>query len=356
MSVEKAEQNNFRVHLHPGGAFALIRVHWSLMNKPKVFVTRRLLEPGLSLVQSFCEANIWPGPLPPSPEELLRCVPGLDGLLTLLTDRVDAALLEAAGPGLKVVSNCAVGVDNVDVAAATARGIPVGNTPGVLTEATADMAFALLMAAARRLPEGEREVRTGGWKTWSLDYLLGADFAGATLGIVGFGRIGRAVARRATGFGMRLLFTDPNPAAPEPGVEAVPVDFDTLLRESDFVSLHCPLTEATRGLMNAAAFDRMKPTAVLVNTSRGPVVGPEALYTALKSGKIAAAALDVTVPEPLPTDHPLLTLENCLIVPHIASAGRRTRADMSRMAAENLIAGLKGERLLNCVNPEVYRK
>ncbi len=326
------------------------------MTKPKVFVTRRLLEPGLSLVQEFCDAEIWPDPLPPSREELLRRVPGLDGLLTLLTDRVDAALLEAAGPGLKVVSNCAVGVDNVDVAAATARGLPVGNTPGVLTEATADMAFALLMAAARRLPEGEREVRTGGWKTWSLDYLLGADFAGATLGIVGFGRIGRAVARRAMGFGLRILFTDPAPASPEPGVEATPVDFDTLLRQSDFVSLHCPLTETTRGLMNAAAFARMKTTAILVNTSRGPVVDQAALYEALKSHRIFAAALDVTVPEPLPTDSPLLTLENCLIVPHIASASRRTRSEMSRMAAENLIAGLKGEMLPNCVNPEVYKE
>ncbi len=324
------------------------------MNKPRVFVTRHLLEPGLSRVMECCQAEIWPEPLPPSREELLRRVPGLDGLLTLLTDRVDAELLDAAGPTLKVVSNCAVGVDNIDVAAATARGIPVGNTPGVLTEATADMAFALLLAAARRLPEGERQVRSGGWKTWSLDYLLGADFAGATLGIVGFGRIGRAVARRAMGFGMKVIFTDPAPHVPEPGVQATPVDFDTLLRESDFVSLHCPLTEATRGLMNAAAFEKMKPTAILVNTSRGAVVDQEALYTALKSQRIFAAALDVTVPEPLPTDHPLLTLENCLVVPHIASASRRTRAEMSRMAAENLIAGLKGERLPNCVNPEVY--
>jgi glyoxylate reductase len=326
------------------------------MTKPRVFVTRRLLEPGLSLVREFCRAEIWPDPLPPSPDELLRRVPGLDGLLCLLTDRVDAALLDAAGPQLKVVSNCAVGVDNVDVPAATARGIPVGNTPGVLTEATADMAFALLMAAARRLPEGEREVRSGGWKTWSLDTLLGADFAGATLGIVGFGRIGRAVARRATGFGMRILFSDPAPAAPQPGVEATQVDFDTLLRESDFVSLHCPLTAETRGLMNAAAFNKMKPTAILVNTSRGPVVDQEALYEALKSQRISAAALDVTVPEPLPTDSPLLTLENCLVAPHIASASRRTRSEMSRMAAENLIAGLKGERLPNCVNPTVYER
>jgi glyoxylate reductase len=324
------------------------------MSKPKVFITRRLLEPGLSLVQEFCQADIWPDPLPPTPEELLRGARGVEGLLCLLTDRVDAAVLEACGAGLKVVSNCAVGVDNVDVAAATARGIPVGNTPGVLTEATADFAFALLMAAARRVVEGERQVRSGGWKTWSLDSLLGADFAGATLGIVGFGRIGRAVARRAGGFGMRILFTDTSPVEPEPGVDAAQVDFDTLLKEADFLSLHCPLTEETHGLMNAAAFARMKSTAILVNTARGPVVEAEALYDALKSGRIFAAALDVSVPEPLPPDYPLLELDNCLVTPHIASASRRTRAAMSRMAAENLIAGLKGERLPNCVNPEVY--
>ncbi|MDP2993740.1 MAG: D-glycerate dehydrogenase [Anaerolineales bacterium] len=324
------------------------------MSKPRVFVTRLILESGLQLVQDFCEAEIWSGELPPNRDELIRRIPGLDGLLCLLTDRIDAEVMDAAGPGLKVISNCAVGVDNVDVPAATARGIPVGNTPGVLTDATADFAFALLMAAARRVVEGERQVRSGGWKTWSLDTLLGADFAGATLGLVGFGRIGRAVARRATGFGMRIIFSDPNPATPEPGVEAAQVDFDTLLRESDFVSLHTPLTDETRGLMNATAFAKMKPTSVLVNTSRGPVVDQSALYEALKSHRIFAAALDVTVPEPLPTDSPLLKLENCIIVPHIASASWQARQKMSRMAAENLIAGLKGERLPNCVNPEVY--
>jgi lactate dehydrogenase-like 2-hydroxyacid dehydrogenase len=326
------------------------------MSKPKVFVTRRILESGLKLVEEACDAQVWPDELPPSYDEILARVRGAEGLLCLLTDRIDAEVLEAAGPGLKVVSSCAVGVDNVDVAAATVRGIPVGNTPGVLTDATADLAFALLLAAARRVVEGDRLVKAGGWKTWGPAFMLGADLCRATLGIVGFGRIGRAVARRASGFGMRILFTDPGPAAPEPGVQATQVDFETLLHESDFVSLHCPLTPETRGLMNAATFGKMKPTAVLVNTSRGPVVDQIALYEALSSKRIFAAALDVTTPEPLPVDSPLLTLENCIVVPHIASASWQTRERMSVMAAENLIAGLKGKRLPNCVNPSVYNK
>jgi glyoxylate reductase len=325
------------------------------MSKPRVFLTRSILESGLRLLQNFCNAEIWPGDLPPSRDELNQHVHDMDGLLCLLTDRIDAEVMDAAGSGLRVISNCAVGVDNVDVHIATARGIPVGNTPGVLTNATADFAFALLMAAARRLVEGERQVRSGEWKTWKLDYLLGMDITGATLGLVGFGRIGRAMAQRASGFGMRILFSDLNPAKQEHGVEATQVDFDTLLQESDFVSIHVPLTEETRNLMNEAAFTRMKPSAVLVNTSRGPVVDQSALYEALKSRRIFAAALDVTDPEPLPTDNPLLTLKNCIILPHIASASVQAREKMSRMAAENLICGLKGERLPNCVNPEVYK-
>jgi lactate dehydrogenase-like 2-hydroxyacid dehydrogenase len=333
------------------------------MNKPKVFVTRVILERGLELIQDFCDAEIWPGELPPSHADLLQHIHKQEGLLCLLTDRIDVELLETAGPGLKVISNCAAGVDNVDLSAATARGIPVGNTPGVLTEATADFTFALLLAAARRVVEGERHVRAGGWKTWSLDFMLGADFSGAVLGLVGFGRIGQAVARRATGFGMRIIYSDPNPAVhPDPSdmrshepVEKVDrVEMDTLLRESDFISLHTPLTNETRGLINASAFAKMKPNAVLVNTSRGPVVDQSALYNALKTHQIFAAALDVTDPEPLPTDSPLLNLENCIVVPHIASASWQTRQNMSRMAAENLIAGLKGELLPNCANPEVY--
>jgi glyoxylate reductase len=326
------------------------------MSKPRVFVTRIILEPGLKLVQDFCEAEIWPDELPPSRQEILKRVRGVDGLLCLLTDQIDAGIMEAAGAGLKIISNHAVGVDNVEVAAATARGIPVGYTPGILTDATADMAFALLLAAGRRVVEGDRLVKAGGWKTWGPGFMLGADLVGATLGIVGFGRIGRAVARRASGFGMHILFSDPSQAMPEPGVTAAQVGLDTLLKESDFVSLHTPLTEETRGLIDATTLRRMKPTAVLVNTSRGPVVDQEALYSALYEKRIFAAALDVTVPEPLPADHPLLSLENCIIIPHIASASWKTRQRMSRMAAENLIAGLKGVRLPNCVNPEVYSR
>jgi glyoxylate reductase len=326
------------------------------MSKPKVFVTRLILDSGLDLVQDFCEAEVWPDELPPSQQEILRHVRGVEGLLCLLTDWIDEEIMEAAGPALRIISNHAVGVDNVDVAAATARGIPVGNTPGILTDATADMAFALLLAAGRRVVEGDRLVKAGGWKTWAPGFMLGADLAGATLGIVGFGRIGRAVARRASGFGMHILFTDPSPAEPEPGVTATQVNLETLLQESDFISLHTPLTNATRNLINADTLKQMKPSAVLVNTSRGPVVDQEALFDALSEKRIFAAALDVTVPEPLPSDHSLLGLENCIIVPHIASASWRTRQLMSRMAAENLIAGLKGEKLSNCVNPEVYER
>jgi glyoxylate reductase len=335
------------------------------MGKPKVFVTRNILVDGYKLVRDFCEVELWTGNLPPNHIELLEHVPGIKGLLCLLTDTINTEIMEAAGSELRVISNCAVGVDNVDVAAATNRGIPVGNTPGVLTDATADFTFALLMAAARRVVEGERQVRMGGWKTWSLDTLLGADFSGATLGIIGFGRIGQAVARRARGFGMRVIFTDPQTASPfqkggeiiqESKMESEKVDLETLLCESDFISLHVPLNNETRGLMNASAFAKMKSSVVLVNTSRGAVVDQEALFEALKSQRIFAAALDVTVPEPLPTDSPLLTLENCIVVPHMASASWQTRKKMSIMAAENLIAGVKGERLPNCVNPEVYSR
>jgi glyoxylate reductase len=322
------------------------------MKKPSVFVTRLIPKAGLDRVLDFCEAEVWQEELPPSHAVILDKVQGIHGLLCLLTDRIDAEILDAAGPQLKVVSNHAVGYDNIDVTAATERRIPVGNTPGILTDATADFAFALLMAAARRVVEADRFVRAGKWKTWGPSLLLGPDIHGATLGIVGFGRIGQAIARRAAGFEMRVLYYDPLVSTPHH--EATPVDFATLLRESDFVTLHTPFTAQTRGMIDAAALSLMKPTAIIINTSRGPVVDQAALYSALKAHHILAAALDVTDPEPLPMHSPLLELENLIIVPHIASASTATRDRMARMAAENLIAGLKGERLPNCVNPEVY--
>jgi glyoxylate reductase len=326
------------------------------MHKPKVFVTRLIPEEGLEMVTAFCDADVWTDELPPPREALLERVRGVEGLLSLLTDPVDAGVMNAAGPGLKVISNHAVGFDNVDVAEATRRGIPVGNTPGVLTDTTADFAFALLLAAARRVVEADAYTRAGRWKTWGPKLLLGQDVTGATLGIVGLGRIGKGMAKRAQGFDMRVLYYDPycreDAYAEELGAECV--DLDTLYAQADFVSIHTPLTEQTRHLIDADALRQMKHTAILVNTARGPVVDLDALYQALKDGQIAGAALDVTDPEPIPMDSPLLTLDNLIIAPHIASASVATRGKMATMAAANLIAGLKGERLPYCVNPEVY--
>lgn len=326
------------------------------MTKPRVLVTRVIPDAGLDPVREACDVDLWTDELPPPREELLRRVAGVDGLLSLLTDRVDDELLDAAGPQLKVVSNFAVGFDNIDVPALTRRGIPGGNTPGVLTETTADLAFTLLMAAARRIPESVDYVRDGHWRTWGPMLLMGVDIHGATLGIVGFGRIGREMARRGRGFGMRILYHDVHPATPEDEAElgATRVELDELLRESDFVSLHVNLTDETHHLINADALRAMKPTAVLVNTSRGPVVDPGALEVALRDGEIFAAGLDVTEPEPLPADHALVGLPNCVVVPHIASASRVTRDRMARMAADNLVAGVRGERLPTPINPEVY--
>jgi glyoxylate reductase len=323
---------------------------------PPVFVTRVIPDEGLQPVRDACDLDLWSDELPPPRDELLRRAGGKAGLLTLLTDRVDAELLDAAGPQLKVVSNYAVGFDNLDIPELTRRGIPAGNTPGVLTETTADLAFALMMAAARRVDEGSRYVRAGRWKTWGPMLLMGVDLHGATLGIVGFGRIGREMAKRASGFGMRVLYHDVHPATPEEerALNARQVEMDELLALSDLVTLHTNLTDETRHLIDAAALSRMKSTAVLVNTSRGPVVDQAALYEALRDGQIFAAALDVTDPEPMAPDDPLLTLENCLVVPHIASASRVTRGKMAAIAAANLLAGLRGEPLPSCVNPEVY--
>lgn len=316
-------------------------------------MARRIPDEGLATIADACVADVWPEELPPPRDELLRRVAGCDGILTLLTDRVDDELLDAAGPGLKVVSNYAVGFDNVDVPACARRGVAVGNTPGVLTETTADLAWALLMAAARRLPEGDRYVRSGQWKTWGPMLLLGPDVHGSTIGIVGFGRIGQAVARRARGFAMEILYHDVAelPAEVTDPLGASYVPLDELLARSDYVSLHVNLTAETRHLINATTLAAMKPTAVLVNTSRGPVVDQVALAAALRDGTIWAAGLDVTDPEPIPMDDPLVGLDNCLIVPHIASATRATRGRMAAMAAANLLAGVRGEPLPTPVAP-----
>ncbi len=290
--------------------------------------------------------------MPPSRSQLIARARGADGLLCMLTEKIDGEVMDAIGAQLKIVSSMSVGVDHIDIAAASARGIPVGNTPGVLTDATADQAFALMLSAARRIVEGERFIKAGKWVTWHPSLLLGADFAQSTLGIVGFGRIGQAIAKRAQGFDMRVIYHSPNA---KPTYNAQPVDLDTLLRESDFVSINVPLSAQTKHLVNAEFLSKMKPNAVLVNTARGGVLDQNALYDALKDNKIFAAALDVTDPEPLPLDSPLLKLENCIIVPHLGSASKKTRAKMSLLAAQNLIAGLKGERLPNCANLEIYK-
>ena len=311
----------------------------------RVFVTRALPGDALARLGERHEVDLWPDPGPPPAEVLADRVATAEGLLAQLTDRVDAGLL-ASATQLRAIANYAVGTDNVDLDAATAAGIPVGNTPGVLTDATADLAFALLLAAGRGLPAAERSVRAGDWSTFRPDAFLGHDVAGATLGIVGYGRIGRAVARRAEGFGMELLHNSRSGG----------IALEELLERADYVSLHAPLTPDTRGLIGAEELRRMKPTAILVNTARGEMVDTAALERALRDGEIAGAALDVTDPEPLPAEHSLLSAPNVIVVPHIGSATHTTRAKMADMAVDNLIAGLAGERMPWCANPEVYER
>ena len=323
--------------------------------KPKVFVSRLIDREALDMIAEVAEMEVWRDELPPPYEVLLEKVKDVDGLLSLLSDRVDITLMDAA-PKLKVISNLAVGYDNIDITEAKKRGIQVGNTPGVLTETTADIAFALLMATARRVVEADRHVRKGQWKTWGPMILLGQDIHHATLGIIGLGRIGIEVAKRARGFNMNVLYHDIVRNSEETerqlGVKYIS-ELNELLSTSDFISVHVPLLPGTHHLIGASEFALMKPRAVFINTSRGQVVDQKALYEALRSGKIFAAGIDVTEVEPISTDDPLLTLENVVITPHIASASVHTRKNMAMMAAENLIAGLRGEVLPNCVNPEV---
>jgi len=307
----------------------------------RCFVTRELPGSALERLRAEHEVEVWSQRLPPSPDGLRAGVARAQGLLCMLTDPVDAELI-AACPDLGAVANYAVGTDNVDLDAATERGIAVGNTPDVLTETTADLALGLMLAVMRRLREAEGEVRAGQWLTWEPARLLGRDLHDSTVLVVGAGRIGSAVARRVEGFGARVLFAGRGDS------------LEPLLARADVVTLHTPLSDSTRGLMGAAQLRAMKPTAYLVNTARGPVVDTGALRDALRDGVIAGAALDVTDPEPLPPGHPLLDAPNLLVVPHIASATHATREAMAEMAVDNLLAALSGERMPHCANPEVY--
>jgi lactate dehydrogenase-like 2-hydroxyacid dehydrogenase len=320
------------------------------MSKPKVVLTRNIPQAAEDRLQEACDVQQWESDEPIPRETLLEWVAGVDGIYCLLTDRIDAELLDAAGEQLRVVSTMSVGYDHVDVDACRERGVAVGNTPGVLTDTTADLAVALMLATARRLPEAINAVKEGAWPPWQPEWMTGQDVFGSTVGIVGLGRIGAAVAQRLTGFDCRILYAGPHPkpAVADP-LGAAYVDMDTLLAESDFISIHAPYNEDTHHMFNVDALAKMKSNAILINTSRGGTVDQEALYHALVDGQIAAAGLDVTTPEPLPSDHELLTLPNCVILPHIGSASIATRTKMALMAADNLIAGVRGESLPNGV-------
>jgi glyoxylate reductase len=325
------------------------------MPKWKVFVTRIIPDEGLNLILENCDAEVWQEETPPPKEIIIEKIKDCEGILTLLTDKIDAEIMDRA-PKLRIISNYAVGYDNIDVKSATQRGIMVTNTPGVLTETTADLAFALILATARRIVEADKFTRSGKWKSWGPMLFLGRDVYGATLGIIGLGRIGQAVARRAKGFNMKVIYYSrkrKEDVERELGVEYR--ELHSLLREADIVSIHTPLTEETYHLIGEKELSLMKPTAILINTARGAVVDQKALYKALKERRIFGAGLDVYEKEPIDADDPLLELDNVVLLPHIGSASVETRGRMARMAAENLLAGLRGEKPPNLVNPEVLR-
>lgn len=322
--------------------------------KPRILVTQMIPERGLEMVRQVCEVQCDLQDRRLSPAELQQAVADKVGMICLVTDRIDAQVLDA-GPALKVVANVAVGYDNIDVPAATRRGIVVTNTPGVVTEATADLTWGLLISLARRVAEGDRYIRAGKWQAWKFMFLLGHDVHGQTLGIIGMGRIGQAVARRAQGFGMRVLYHNRHrlDTGTEAALGASWVTLPVLLQQADFVSVHAPLSAETTHLIGTAELRLMRPTAFLLNTSRGPVVDEAALLQALQEGWIAGAGLDVFEHEPH-VPRALLELENVVLAPHVGSASVATRAKMGVMAAENLLAVLRGERALHVVNPEVY--
>jgi len=326
------------------------------MARPQIYVTRQLPGGGIDFLARHAGVSVWEGDLPVPRHELAVRAAACDGLLTLLTDRVDAELLDSA-PRVAVISNMATGFDNIDIAAANRLNVLVTRTPGVLSETTAEFTLALMLAAARRVSEGDRHVRAGLWKTWGPQTMLGQDLSGATLGIVGLGGIGTQVARCARAFQMRVVY---HSRTRKPALERryglVALELDILLRESDFVSLHAPLTPGTRHLIGRRELALMKRTAVLLNTARGPLIDQAALYEALAGGQIAAAALDVTDPEPIAPDDPLLSLDNVIITPHIASASVATRSRMAMLAAENLVQALAGEVPKHTVNREISRR
>jgi glyoxylate reductase len=325
------------------------------MAKPKVYSTHQLFEEARKILDAECEVQYWTDSERPPRDEVLRRVKDKEGLVCLLTEKVNEEFLRSA-PKLRIASNVAVGYDNIDVDACSKRGIAVTNTPGVLDETTADFAWTLLMTVARRVAEGELLARSGNWKGWNLDQLCGADVWGKTLGIVGFGRIGRSVARRASGFQMKIIYTDAVRVSEEveKSLNTEFRDMNSLLAESDFISLHVPLLPETRGLFDAPKLFRMKPTAFLINTSRGPVVEEAALVTALENNKIAGAALDVFENEPF--IHPGLKRPNVVLTPHIASASIETRTKMALMAANNIVAVFEGRRPPNLLNPDIFKK
>jgi phosphoglycerate dehydrogenase-like enzyme len=320
-------------------------------SRPVVIITHTLPKDWISSLEEQCEVFSGPPDATLFDTALLQHLPEVEGLYTLLTIPITKQILDSA-PNLRVVSNMAVGVDNIDITACTQRRIPVGNTPGVLTESTADLTFGLILSIARKIPQASTDAAEGRWHTWRPAGWLGMELSGSTLGIVGMGKIGKAVARRALGFGMEIIYYDPLQGTE---INASKVTFKQLLKKSDVISLHAPLIPETRGMINESALSMMKSTAILINAARGPLVDTNALVNALEHKSIAAAALDVTDPEPLPPSHPLYGFSNCLIVPHIGSATQFTRRQMAKLACENLLAGLKGERLPYCVNPEVYK-
>ncbi len=325
------------------------------MPRPRAFVTRRMAQEAIDLLRTELDVEVWPDDHAPPREVLLKKAGECAALLTTVEDGIDEAVLAAGHGALRVVANCAVGFDNFDVEAATRHGVAMCNTPGVLTKTTADLAFALILATARQVVQGDRDVREGRWRNWHPFAYTGPDVHGATLGIIGLGQIGLEVARRAMGFEMSVLYYDPTrrPEAEETYGLAFRPDIPSVLREADFVSLHTLLTTETRHMMGRDYLKLMKPAAILVNTARGAIVDHQALYEALRDGVIAGAGLDVTEPEPIPPDHPLLTLSNVVVTPHVGSASVQTRREMALLAARNILAALNGQDVPTCLNPKV---